>query len=264
MIRSAVRQAWRLASRRPRTAYHDELDFWRRHLAEHGRAADDRDRWEEVFPSGLLPYLDLVRDRHARTPRLLELGSGPVSLLAWGVDKGLFDLTAVDPLAGAYERLMRKHDCTYPVKPVEGFGENLSALFAPNTFDIAYSSNALDHTAAPRRCLEELTLVVGEGGLMYFEGFVREATNADWQGLHQHDLVPEDGQLVDYTRDGSRTVLTDALGLECVHQSLQTLADRSLASHGYEWDESSERDWRFDDWYTIVFVCGKGSSRSPP
>ena len=262
MIRSALRRSWRWRFRTAPSAYHDELGFWRTQLAEHGRATCDRGRWEAAFPTGLVPYVDLVRNRHGRTPRLLELGSGPVSLLAWGVEQGLFDLTAVDPLAGEYERLMRQNGCMYPVKPVEGFGENLTGLFAPSTFDIAYASNALDHTASPRRCLEELTRVVGDGGVMYFEGFVREGTNAGWQGLHQHDLVPEDGHLVDYARDGSRTVLTEALGLERVHESVQTLGDRALASHGYEWDESSDRDWRLDNWYTMVFVCGKGSSRS--
>ncbi len=255
MIRSALRRSWRrvLPEASP-TPFDEELGFWRTYLREHGRETCDRTRWEEDFPSPLLEHIESLRVTRAGKPRLLEVGSGPVSIMAWGVEQGLFELTAVDPLAREYERLMRKVPCSYPVKPMEGFGENLSALLAPKTFDLAYSGNALDHTSSPRRCLEELTQVVDEGGIIYCEGFVREGTNAGWQGLHQHDLVPENGHLVRYGRDGSRSVVTEGLAVELVDERVQTLADRSLRSHGYEWDDNSERDWRLDDWYTLVFA----------
>lgn len=255
MIRSALRRARRrLGLERSPTPFDEELGFWRTYLREHGREACDRTRWKEAFPSPLLEHIELLRVGRPRKPRLLEVGSGPVSLMAWGVEQGLFELTAVDPLAGKYERLMRKVPCSYPVKPIEGFGEDLSALFARNTFDLAYSSNALDHTSSPRRCLEELTRMVDEGGIIYCEGFVREGAKGGWQGLHQHDLVPENGHLVRYGRDGSRSVVTEGLAVELIYERVQTLADRSLRSHGYEWDDTSERDWRLDDWYTLVFA----------
>jgi SAM-dependent methyltransferase len=254
VIRSAFgRLRRRLRAQRSPTPFDEELAFWRTYLREHGREACDRTRWKEAFPSPLLDHIESLRVGRARKPRLLEVGSGPVSLMAWGADQGLFEITAVDPLAREYERLMRRVPCSYPVKPTKGFGEHLSALFAPNTFDLAYSSNALDHASSPRRCLEALAQVVDEGGIIYCEGFVREGTNADWRGLHQHDLVPEDGHLVRYGRDGSRSVVTEGLAVEVTDQRVETLTERSLRSHGYEWDESCERDWRLDDWYTLVF-----------
>jgi SAM-dependent methyltransferase len=254
VIRSVLGRARRrLGPKRPLTPFDEELGFWRTYLRDHGHEVCDRDSWEQAFPSSLLDYIETLRSIRGRAPRALELGSGPVSLLAWGVDQGLFEVAAVDPLAREYERLMRNVHCSYPVKPIQGFGEQLSARFAPDTFDLAYSSNALDHTASPRRCLEEMTQVVAAGGIIYCEGFVREGTNAGWQGLHQHDLVPENGHLVRYARQGSRSVVTDGLAVEFVCQRVQTLAERSLRSHGYGWDEHSERDWRSDAWYTLVF-----------
>jgi SAM-dependent methyltransferase len=253
VIRAALGRARRrLRSRRSPTPFDEELGFWRSYLREHGHDACDRNNWAEAFPAQLLDYLKALRANRGRIPRALELGSGPVSLLAWGVDQGLFELTAIDPLAREYERLTLEVPCSYPVKPTEGFGEHLSAQFAANTFDLAYSSNALDHVSSPRRCLEELTRVVDEGGILYCEGFVREGTNAGWQGLHQHDLVPEDGQLVRYGRDGRRSVLTEGLPADTVEQRVETLAERSIRSLGYDWDESSKRDWRSDAWYTLV------------
>jgi SAM-dependent methyltransferase len=259
MIRSALgRLRRRLPPRRPPAPFEEELAFWRTYLLDHGREACDRTRWEAVFPSPLLGHVERLRAQRARSPKLLEVGSGPVSLLAWGVDQGLFELTAIDPLAREYARLTRELPCSYPVTPTLGFGEDLLTRFSPSTFDLAYSGNALDHASSPRRCMEELTQVVDDGGIIYCEGFVREGTNAGWQGLHRHDLVPEGGHLVRYGRDGQRSAVSEGLPLELLAQSVHTLGDRGLKSHGYEWDPGSERDWRLDDWYTLVFAVRQG------
>jgi SAM-dependent methyltransferase len=230
--------------------YAAELEFWHGYIAEHGARVSDPGCWESAFPAGLRHWLGVIGGTHGQ-PDVLELGSGPVSLLAWGVEERLFHLTAVDPLADEYARLMA--GCSYPVKPVMGFGERLSGLFPPSSFDLAYSSNALDHTRNPRECMRQLAMMVKDGGILYCEGFLREGTNAEWEGLHQHDLVPEDGHLVAYDITGQRAVVTEALGLECLQQRVEPLAARGLTSHGYEWNEQEARDWRYDDWFTLVW-----------
>ena len=235
--------------------YAAELGFWEDYIAKHGARVSDPQCWESAFPAGLRRWVKASGKRGQL--EVLELGSGPVSLLAWGVEERLFQLTAVDPLADEYARLMA--GCSYPVKPVKGFGEQLSALFAPSSFDLAYSSNALDHTRDPRQCMQQLAMMVKDGGLLYCEGFLREGTNAEWEGLHQHDLVPEDGHLVAYDRNGQRVVLTKALGLECLQQEVEPLAARGLTSHGYEWNEQETRDWRYDDWFTLVWRLTRGA-----
>jgi SAM-dependent methyltransferase len=236
-----------------------ELAFWRWYFRAYGCSSCNPSRWKEVFPTRLLPFIEEAQARRDRQAKLLELGPGPVSLLAWGVEEDLFELTAVDPLARQYASLLRQNGCSYPVSPRYGVGENLSATFSASAFDLAYSSNALDHTVSPRRTLEELARVVHVGGIIYSEGFVREGTNSAWQGLHQHDLVPESRHLARYGRDGSRISLAEGLPLEPIYECVETLAERSIESHGYEWDENENRgrDWRSDDWYTFVFRVGQ-------
>jgi SAM-dependent methyltransferase len=250
--RRLIDWASRRAARVRREAYGEELDFWRDYLHKHAATACDRGSWESAFPSDLRRWAEqLAAERGVLDA--LEIGSGPVSLLAWGVERGLFRLTAVDPLADEYAALMEAHGCSYPVRPIRGYGEQLSKLFDARSFDLAYASNALDHTRDPRKCLEEITRVLRGGGLLFCEGFVREGTNAGWSGLHQHDLVPEDGHLVRYDRQGRRQTLTTGLGLECLHQDLRPFVERGLTSHGQEWTELEERDWRYDDWFTLVW-----------
>lgn len=53
---------------------------------------------------------------------------------------------------------------TPPVKTIYGEAEKLSKQFTINSFDIVYSSNALDHTCDPFRSLQEMIKVVKEGG----------------------------------------------------------------------------------------------------
>ena len=245
---------WAAARRgvRRRDGFEEEVDFWRDYLDKHHASVSDRRLWVAAFPPDLRRWTELLA---AGTPELeaLELGSGPVSLLAWGVDHGLFRLTAVDPLANEYATLMEAHGWSYPVTPIRQDGENLSKLFGADRFDLAYASNALDHTRAPRRCIEEIAKVVRAGGLVYCEGFVREGTNAGWSGLHQHDLVPENGHLVRYDQRARRAVLTEGLGLECLQQKVQPFIERGLTSHGYEWSGEKGRDWRYDHWFTLVW-----------
>jgi SAM-dependent methyltransferase len=247
---SALKRGGRRDARE--SAYRDEHEWWEEYFDRHGASAADPRRWRAAFPTGL--YRRLRSDSESgATVTGVEIGSGPLSLLAWGVAEGFIDLKAVDPLAEAYQRLLARHGIAYPVAPVPGSGEALTELFEPDSFDFGFASNSLDHAEDPRGCLAQLATVVAPGGFLYAEGFVREGTNSAWQGVHQHDLILLDGALLRYDRRGAGTVITEGLGLECIDQTIVSFADRGLTTHGYEWSESHERDWRDDDWYTGVW-----------
>ena len=143
--------------------YDSEISFWRDYLVAPTGIFDSESR-RVAFPRFLLPFLQQLNGAAGGPPRLLELGSGPVSLLAWGVDEAAVEMTAVDPLARTYEEMMKSYDYDYPVRPVEGYGEKLLDRFNRDEFDVAYTSNALDHTASPLACMKNLADVVRPGG----------------------------------------------------------------------------------------------------
>lgn len=213
-------RAWRLGDE---PDLESELEFWDEHLAAGRRHAWmdgvlDPERRRQEFPEVVLPYLERLRSRHEGAIRALDVGCGPISPLAWGVDQGLLELTAVDPLADEYIRLLENHGIRYPVVPRRGAGEDLADLFEAESFDLVYSRNALDHAVDVRRCIENATRVLRPGGFLVLEGFVREGTRTHWTGLHQHDLVPADGELLRFDKKGRATRLTAGLGLRCLHQ----------------------------------------------
>jgi hypothetical protein len=90
-------------------------------------------------------------------------------------------------------------------------------------------------------------------GIIFCEGFVREGTNEGWTGLHQHDLVPEDGQLVEYTRGGRRKAVSEGLGLACLQPDVGPFIERSLTSHGHDWTPDGPGDMPHHPWYTLVW-----------
>lgn len=200
--------------------YQSEVDWWDTHLAPGSRhdwmtRMLDREQRQAEFPKLMPPFVEEAA-AVSRPVQVLDVGSGPLSPLCWGVDRKLFVLTAVDPLARDYARLLARHHIDFPIQPIEGTAENLRRLFSAGQFDIVYSRNALDHAMDVRRGIEAATEVLRDGGVLYLEGFVREGTHGGWQGLHQHDLVPEGGALIHYDRRGNRTNVTDQLGLECL------------------------------------------------
>ena len=232
-----------------------ELRFWDEYLAARPPCVGSADIRARAFPPVLRACLDEIVPAAGAVPRVLELGSGPLSLLAGGVERGWLELTAIDPLAIPYARMMARHGAKHPVQPLAGRGESLFEVVQPRTFDIAYSGNAIDHASDPRACVANLARAVRVGGRLVLEGFCHEATNAGWEGLHQHDLVPERGELVHYDRARARRVLSEGLALRCLAQEVRPFSRTGLRWFGYEPESAGGGlcGWFEFDWYTLVF-----------
>lgn len=200
------------------TGMRSELLYWQYILWRQGGYREsvrlNSEERKRIFPQG---FFDIVRTRTAvdTKPHVLELGPGPLSDLAWGVQTRIMTVVALDPLADEYARITAKNDIHYPIVPIQGVGERLP--YKNGDFDAVYARNSLDHVVDPAVCVREAARVCRNGGIIYVCGTVREGSRVHWEGLHQHDLVLERKQLVRYGRDGTRTVLSAGLGLRCVN-----------------------------------------------
>jgi len=197
--------------------FDEEISFWDRELSLKGSFAEDMRKRatdpQKVFPQEITPYLDELRKTTPR-PRVLDPGSGPLSYLAWGHQQGTIEVVAADPLAPIYLELLHKHRLRPTAPLVKCFGEELSIIFGPESFDLIYMRNALDHSQSPAAVFRELAQVLRPGGYLYLMGTVREATRMNWAGLHQHDLfMASGGRLMDEHRasPGSDTLVTECI-----------------------------------------------------
>jgi len=192
--------------------FFEELSFWDAELSLKGQYAEfTRKRInplqrKEEFPTAIFDrIIPLLEQRFgpARPFKCVEIGSGPVSNLAYGVDIGLLDVTAVDPLAEEYARLYEKYHLEdYPVKPVAGCGEILDRMFGEETFHCAYARNALDHTRDIQKTFRNLVYVTKTGGYVILQHAVREGSRNKWAELHHWDLDLVSTGLVAIDRKG--------------------------------------------------------------
>jgi ubiquinone/menaquinone biosynthesis C-methylase UbiE len=142
----------------------------------------------------LQPFLVECLDRlEAEAPRILDVGAGPMTVVGKQYRGKRLDITAVDPLADGYDRLIRRHKLTPPVRTTLGRAESLSELFEEASFDLAHASNCIDHSTDPVAAIEQMVRVVKPGGFVVLRHASREAERNSYTGLHQWNFFVEDG-----------------------------------------------------------------------
>jgi SAM-dependent methyltransferase len=182
--------AWRLG-------LDEERRFWDEYLATGGL------HWPEEFARRTSPDTELepaVEARLAtvtdRVPRVLDVGSGPLTALGRRPGGEPMDLVAIDPLADWYGTLYRRHGLEPRVRPRSGRAEEVAALYPDGHFDLVFCRNALDHGVDPVRGIDQMLAVTRPGGWVHLEHAEREGANQHYRGLHQWDLEEVDGRLV--------------------------------------------------------------------
>jgi SAM-dependent methyltransferase len=141
-----------------------------------------------------------VQNAHGQVPKVLDIGSGPVSMLSRSFAGEKVDLYAADPLADDYAQLWDSSSYSGLVLPIACSAEELSTRFENDEFDITHIRNALDHVANPLTALDEMLKVTKPGGFLIVHGFANEAIAENWQGFHQWNLCWADGN--DFTVSG--------------------------------------------------------------
>ena len=169
----------------------DEIAYWKDWLETKGgewpdsyrRRLDPATVIEDEALADALPDTDPVR--------ILDVGSGPLTSVGQKTADGRqVDVTATDVLADAYNELLREAGVAPLTPTIRCRGEDLRTLFSPDSFDVAYSRNALDHAEDPaltiRNMLELAPVVV-------LRHYRNEAEELGGRGLHQwnFDLVDD-------------------------------------------------------------------------
>jgi len=211
----------------PRGGFRSEVEFWERELTLEGEFSEpirntlEPHRLEASFPGHLIPLIEELKFRFDEPLRALDVGSGPLSLLAHGGREGWFELCCADPLADEYKRLLDRYGHKGTASLTRCYGEEIVERFGEGSFHLVYSANALDHTQSPARVVEAMTRTLKPGGVLAIHVFTREGTFNHFHGLHQHDLFLGKGgelfcesRLWPLRRPGRRRSLTAGLGLE--------------------------------------------------
>ncbi len=183
-----------------RTRTRSEVDFWAAWLV----GAPGTEEWASDRESRLDPDTEirdpLVRDELERSPAgeisILDVGAGPVTRLGFRYPGKTLTIVAVDPLADEYERLLGDAGLEPPIRTSCVAGEELREHFGSRRFDIAYASNALDHSADPLLIISNMVAVVRPGGVVLLRHKRNEGEQARYGGLHQWNFDVVDDRLL--------------------------------------------------------------------
>jgi SAM-dependent methyltransferase len=195
----------------------DEVRWWRDWLERQerknalGSAGDHKSQLFHLGASGSVLGLPgtVLQERivehlsapHGATVSILDVGAGPMTQLGKRWEGRTVKITAVDPLADEYNRLLDEFGVTPLVRTQPGEVERLTDLFPTNHFDLVHMHNALDHSYDPLTGIRQMLEVVKPGGYVLLEHFFNEAKHASYQGLHQWNLCADDDHFVIWNRE---------------------------------------------------------------
>lgn len=183
-----------------RTRTRNEVDFWADWLV----GAPGTEQWASDREARLAADTE-IRDpvvraeldaNPAREISILDVGAGPVTWLGLRYPGKMLTIVPTDPLADDYDRLLREAGLEPPVRTIRVAGEALLEHFGSGSFDIAYATNALDHSAEPFRIISNMVAVVRPGGVVILRHKRNEGQQARYGGLHQWNFDVVEGRLV--------------------------------------------------------------------
>ncbi len=165
-----------------------EIAYWESiingtfHMKERCESFKKRAKGVDILPEYLAQYI-------TEGTRILDLGSGPASVLGGIYNGKRLDITAIDPLAEVYKELYAKNDIQPLVIPEFGLGEELPK-YVKGKFDFIYSKNALDHSYDPIKCINNMISLCNKDGVIFIEVSINEGLRLNYSGLHQWNFMP--------------------------------------------------------------------------
>lgn len=179
-----------------------EIDFWDRWVERKGAPwTDDFNKRvdENTQVDDLLE--DVISSLQLDSVKILDVGAGPLTCIGKVSKNGIVNITAVDPLADFYEKILHRYDLKVPIKSSFGLAEDLSLFFPKNSFDIVHCQNALDHSIEPVRCLLQMLEVCRVGGYVMLRHAHNEAENENYEGFHKWNLTNRGDDVVIWNKN---------------------------------------------------------------
>jgi SAM-dependent methyltransferase len=186
-----------------------EVGFWERWMASRGS------EWPEEYRARFDPETPLRVKEHlegctADPIEILDVGAGPVTNLGYRWDGHTVRITAVDPLADSYDRLMEKYGATPPVRTTWCQGERLTDRFRADSFDLVHASNSLDNGYDPLRSIEEMLRVAKPGRYVLLRHILNDAEGEGYSSVHQWNFCERAGAFTIWSKsttiDASRAL----------------------------------------------------------
>jgi SAM-dependent methyltransferase len=178
-----------------------EVDFWADYLRTGGgeHPEEFQRRTDPHLPVDDPFLLDAIDRVGGQEITIVDVGSGPLTSVGSRDPRHperRIEVTAIDPLAKDYQRLLREAGVTAPAPPHDCRGEDVARTFGRGHFDIAYARNSIDHSVDALAAIASMLDAVRVGGAVVLLHRRREAEHHGYTQLHQWNLDVQGGRLV--------------------------------------------------------------------
>ncbi len=180
-----------------RSSINAEIAFWDRYFASGGLQWKDRyhERLNPNWPLQARPKSCL--NEVVGTPKILDVGAGPLTYLGKQIEGKPLDIIAIDPLAKQYNKILSNYGISPVVRTITGDGEKVHKMFSPSTFDLVFARNCIDHSYNPEKAILNMLEVTKPGAYVLLEHRPNEAITENYQGLHQWNFsCDENGDFI--------------------------------------------------------------------
>lgn len=156
--------------------------------------------WEN-FKKAEFPYERFLDQMTGMAPiRVLNIGSGPRSVMGEASSATSLQFTKMDPLAPAYNPLMALLDAPGTGDIVFGAVEILSQLDLPR-FNFISARNCLDHAYDVPNGLNEMIKALSDQGLIELVHYENEGLAQNYLGMHKWNIEIADSRVHIWNRD---------------------------------------------------------------
>jgi SAM-dependent methyltransferase len=170
----------------------EEIEFWQHWLATRGAdwPWDFERRFDPTRELDLDPrFLDLEGKDELH---VLDVGSGPLTLLGHRVGDVPVRVFAVDPLADTYNLLLDQAGLEPPVRTRPGEAERLLEVVGDRRFDLVFCRNALDHSHDPVLGIQQMVACAKPGGYVLLRHLIDGGKLEGYSGLHNWNFAQSD------------------------------------------------------------------------
>ena len=196
-----------------------EVAFWERvlpgRLAPGGLyagGAEGQARTDPEAPISDPVMASLIERGPEPVVSIIDVGAGPLTVVGKTHPGKALKITATDPLADEYDRILRGIGFDPPIRTIAVRGEDLLGHFEPGAFDIAFARNSVDHSIDPAHVIRNMLELVRAGGFVVLWHLPTQADRWRYHGLHQWNFDIEDGAFVIWRTRGERISVDRVLG----------------------------------------------------
>lgn len=181
----------------------EEVQFWEQYVATEGLEWKDEYQMR-LDPQSLLQenlIIHILNELPSLSVSILDVGAGPLTVIGRIYPGKLLNITAVDALAFEYDRILKEAHIVPPVRTILCHGERLLDTFGPDSFDIAYARNSVDHSYNPLLVIKNMLCVVKANGFVLLRHKRNEGERARYAGLHRWNFDMKQGEFILWSQE---------------------------------------------------------------